>query len=117
MFNGILQHDEMVHWYRAIDLYVMPSDGIEGFPNSLSEAVALGVPAIATNYGCAIAFVGESRIIDTPDANSICSGLKKLLSEPISLRVSYSTIRAELMRKSYSQNAVLPLFLKTWSRQ
>jgi glycosyltransferase involved in cell wall biosynthesis len=117
MFNGILQHDEMVHWYQAIDLYVMPSDGIEGFPNSLSEAVALGVPAIATNYGCAIAFVGESRIIDTPDANSICSGLKNLLREPISLRVAHSTIRAELMRKSYSQNAVLPLFLKTWSRE
>jgi glycosyltransferase involved in cell wall biosynthesis len=117
MFNGILQHDEMLLWYQGIDLYVMPSDGIEGFPNSLSEAVALGVPAIATNYGSAIDFVGKSRIIDTPNANSIYVGLKKLLAEPISERVSHSTITAETMRKSYSANAVLPLFLKTWFRR
>jgi glycosyltransferase involved in cell wall biosynthesis len=116
MFHGILQHDEMLLWYEGIDLYVMPSDGIEGFPNSLSEAVALGVPAIATNHGSAIDFVGKSRIIDTPNAKSIYVGLKKLLAEPISQRVSHSTVRAEIMRKSYSENAVLPLFLKTWSR-
>jgi glycosyltransferase involved in cell wall biosynthesis len=115
-FHGILQPHEMLPWYQEIDLYVMPG-GPEGFPNSLSEAVALGVPAIATNYGSAIDFVGENRIIDAPNANSICKGLKKLLGEPISLRISHSSIRAEIMRKSYSQNAVLPLFLKVWSSE
>jgi glycosyltransferase involved in cell wall biosynthesis len=95
----------------------MPSDGIEGFPNSLSEAVALGVPAIATNYGSAIDFVGKNRIVDSPNADSICKGLKELLKEPVSVRVSHSIFRAELMRNSYSKKAILPLFLRIWSKK
>jgi glycosyltransferase involved in cell wall biosynthesis len=117
IFNGILKHGEMPHWYQGLDLYVMPSDGIEGFPNSLSEAVALGVPAIATNYGSAIDFVGKNRIVDSPNADSICKGLKELLKEPVSVRVSHSIFRAELMRNSYSKKAILPLFLRIWSKK
>jgi glycosyltransferase involved in cell wall biosynthesis len=113
-YFGILGHDEMLPWYQEIDLYVMPSNGLEGFPNSLSEAIAVGVPAIATNYGSAVDFVGIERLIHTPDANSIHDALMKLMEEPLSLRNSHSKNGMEHMRETYSVHAVLPLFLKAW---
>jgi glycosyltransferase involved in cell wall biosynthesis len=116
-FNGILEPHEMLPWYQEIDLYVMPSNGLEGFPNSLSEAVALGVPAIATNYGSAVDFVGEKRIINEPSPNAIRKAMTELLDEPISQRIFDTKNRAKNMQESYSKDVVLPLFLKFWSKE
>jgi glycosyltransferase involved in cell wall biosynthesis len=116
-FNGILEPHEMLRWYQEIDLYVMPSNGLEGFPNSLSEAVALGVPAIATNYGSAVDFVGEKRIIEEPSLNAIRKAIKELLDEPISQRIFDVKNRAKNMQESYSKDVVLPLFLRFWSKE
>jgi glycosyltransferase involved in cell wall biosynthesis len=113
-YLGIVGHDDMLAWYQEIDLYVMPSDG-EGFPNSLSEAVALGVPAIATNCGSAVDFVGVQRLIHAPDANSIHDALIRLTKEPLPIRISHCKKGMEHMRDTYSAAAVLPLFLKAWS--
>lgn len=114
-YLGILNHNEMLPWYQEIDLYVMPSNGLEGFPNSLSEAVALGVPAIATNYGSAIDFVGTKRIIETPYADSIHKALVTLVEEPLTLRISHAKDGMRHMRETYSAHSVIPLFLKVWS--
>lgn len=115
-FLGILHHDEMLPWYQEIDLYIMPSNGLEGFPNSLSEAVALGVPAIATNCGSAVDFVGIERLIHTPEANSIYDAFIRLMEEPLPLRISHAKNGMDHMRESYSAHAVIPLFLKAWSK-
>ena len=115
-YLGILDHNEMLPWYQAIDLYVMPSNGLEGFPNSLSEAVALGVPAIATNCGSAVDFVGIERLIHAPDANSIEEALVRLIEEPLPLRISHSKKGITHMRQTYSVHAVLPLFLRAWTK-
>jgi glycosyltransferase involved in cell wall biosynthesis len=114
-YLGILDHDEMLPWYQAIDLYVMPSNGLEGFPNSLSEAVALGVPAIATNCGSAVDFVGIERIIHAPDVNSVYEALVRLMEEPLPLRISHSKKGIAHMRETYSVHEVIPQFLKAWS--
>ena len=114
-YLGILDHDEMLPWYQAIDLYVMPSNGLEGFPNSLSEAVALGVPAIATDCGSAVDFVGIERVIHAPDINSIYEALVRLIEEPLPLRISHSKKGIAHMRETYSVHEVIPQFLKAWS--
>lgn len=115
-YRGILHYDEMLTWYQEIDLYVMSSNGLEGFPNSLSEAVALGVPAIATNYGSAVDFVGMQRLIHSSDANSIHDALVRLIKEPLPLRISHSKSGMEHMRETYSAHVVIPLFLEAWSK-
>ena len=44
---GTLKKDEMVSWYRSIDIYTQPSKQ-EGLPRSVIEAMSTGCPAIGS---------------------------------------------------------------------
>jgi glycosyltransferase involved in cell wall biosynthesis len=75
------QHNPYGYLARA-DLYVLPSL-YEGFPNALLEAMALGVPAIATRCPTGpdeIITDGENGLLVPPaDATALAQAIKKLL--------------------------------------
>lgn len=47
---GGVSHADLMHWYRAADVLVLPSVS-EGVPNVLLEAAACGTPFVASNVG------------------------------------------------------------------
>jgi glycosyltransferase involved in cell wall biosynthesis len=49
-FAGAVRHDEVGRWLSAADLFVMPSLS-EGVPHALLEALAFGLPAVASAVG------------------------------------------------------------------
>lgn len=49
-FVGAVPNDKLVDWYNAADIFCLSSLG-EGSPNVLTEALACGCPAVATNVG------------------------------------------------------------------
>jgi glycosyltransferase involved in cell wall biosynthesis len=49
-FAGTVRHDEVGRWLSAADLFVMPSLS-EGVPHALLEALAFGLPAVASAVG------------------------------------------------------------------
>jgi glycosyltransferase involved in cell wall biosynthesis len=58
---GFVPDDELVDWYRAADLFILPSKSGEGMPMVVLEAFASALPVIATRAG------GQVEMIDEGD--------------------------------------------------
>lgn len=83
-------------WYERADIYVMTSR-FEGFPNSLAEAMAHGMPAVSfdcdTGPRDIIRHEVDGLLIPPGDANGLNAALNRLMG-------------AELLRKQYAARAV-----------
>jgi glycosyltransferase involved in cell wall biosynthesis len=50
-FVGQVSDDELRDWYRAADLFVLPTVAYEGFGMATVEALASGTPVVGTSVG------------------------------------------------------------------
>lgn len=66
-------------WLAGLDMVALPSAWGEGFPNIIGEAMAAGVPCVATDVGDAAWVVGETgRAVPPRDADALAKALLDL---------------------------------------
>jgi len=58
-FVGSRPNEELVYWYNAADVFCLASDG-EGSPNVVMEALACGLPVVASSVGSVPDILDES---------------------------------------------------------
>ena len=105
-----IRHD-MPNLYRAADLMLSTSIFGEGFPNVIAEAMACGVPVVATDVGDSRRIVGDSGIIVSPrDVAGMASAIGRILAEP---GTKYAE-RANAARKCIGDRYSLERMVKTF---
>jgi len=100
----------------SLDVFVLPSLA-EGTPNGIIEAMAHGLPVIATRVGGIPDLLDEDSGILVPpgDARALAEAMRRLASDP-SLRAAMGRAARERYLKLSSPDAVLPLLRSTYLR-
>jgi len=87
-FLGPLPHESMAELYRAADVFCLPS-WWEAMPLSILEAMASGLPVVATRVGDIPRVVEDGatgRLVPSQDPAALATALKELLTDRSSRR-------------------------------
>lgn len=108
--------EERAAFMRGLDVFVMPSF-TEGTPNSVIEAMAYGLPVVASDVG------GIPDVLDTDSGVLVPPGDAAALAEALLRLARDADLRARMGKAArarflrlFSPSAVLPVFLGTYHR-
>jgi glycosyltransferase involved in cell wall biosynthesis len=93
-FPGVVRRDTLPDLYRAADLFVLPAvhdpkGNVDGLPNVILEAMATGLPVVASGIsGIPLAVVPEETglLVPEQDRSALVSALSRLLDDSAARR-------------------------------
>ena len=83
-FHGRLNHEGVLEVLQGADLFCYPTRASEGFPKVVLEALACGVPVIATPVSVLPSLLrsGGGILLKTPDPTELSEAVARLLDQP-----------------------------------
>lgn len=106
VFTGSIDYKDLLSAYVESDLFVMPSEGGEGMPTVLLQAMAAGLAIVATRIpgNMEIITADFGRLVVPGDPQQLAIALLELINDPISLRRMKS--RAILISKKFDWKGI-----------
>lgn len=114
-FCGFVSHDELPLYLKAADIFIRPSRS-EGMGSSFVEAMAAGLPIIATQVGGIADFLfDEKRNPDKPitgwavepdSPQNIADAVRSIMEQPEKVRAVVATAKA-LIAEKYDWNVIV----------
>lgn len=84
-FLGAVPHAGVRAKLDASDVFVLPSLGSEGLPRALIEAMARGLPCVASAVGGVLELLEPARLVRPGDARALADRLAALLADPAAM--------------------------------
>jgi len=101
------ERDDVPRLLSAVDALVSPSHFGEGFSNAIGEAMASGLPVVATDVGDAARIVGDAGLIVPPrDPDALASALARLRDDAALRRSLGEKARAQIERSFGLQRSI-----------
>jgi glycosyltransferase involved in cell wall biosynthesis len=82
-FVGLVSDPELVDWYRAADIFVLPTIAYEGFGLVTAEALACGTPVVGTPIGATpelLTPLDPRLVASAPDEEALASAVGDALA-------------------------------------
>ena len=117
-FAGYVDQQNLPRWYRGADVFGLSSD-FDNSPNVLLEAMASGLPVVATQVGGNAELVreGETGVLVPPgDPAALAAALRRYLRDP-DLRRAHARAARERAVASFSMEAMVRAYLGVYDHQ
>lgn len=107
--------DDARRVHCALDVAVSSSE-TEGFPNTIGEAMACGVPCVVTDVGDSARLVGDTGSVVAPrDPSALAAAVGALLDLDASAREALGDRARERVEREYSLDAVVGLYERLYA--
>lgn len=95
-FTKYLEHDDLVYVYNGASLFLFPPI-VASFPNPCLEAMACGIPVVASNRGAVAEVTGGAALLfENPrDEKEMLAAVRRALEEP--------KLRREMQQKGFQR--------------
>jgi glycosyltransferase involved in cell wall biosynthesis len=91
--HGQVRYEDVPRFLNSLDVFVFPTLG-EGFGLPVCEAMACGVPVVASNVTTMPELVGKSGLLAKPDVKNMSAAIEKLVeSRPLRKRLGKSGMK------------------------
>jgi glycosyltransferase involved in cell wall biosynthesis len=117
-FTGKVDDDLLLTHYRAADIFILPSTGVEFMPLVLIEAMACGTPVIVTRIHGPMEMVKEGYnglIVEPRSSEDLSLSIRKMISDESKLVQMQHNARDEALRK-YSWNNVMKMYAQEYEK-
>jgi glycosyltransferase involved in cell wall biosynthesis len=106
-FRLLGKRNDIARIFGAADVAVSSSIS-EGFPNTVGEAMACGVPCVVTDVGESAAIVGDTgRVVPPRDPQAMADALLRLAAEGRALRVQLGRAARARVESNFTIAAVV----------
>jgi glycosyltransferase involved in cell wall biosynthesis len=113
-FTGSISRNDVISAYRESDLFVMPSEGGEGMPTVLLEAMAAGLPIVSTRIPGTVEIVKEEfgTLVSPRNPHELACALLDMIADKATLREMGR--RAASWSKQFDWNIVAGRVVKVY---
>ena len=115
--GGEVAHNIVLQQMSASDLFLFPSSH-EGFPNAVLEAMAVGLPVVATRVGAIPEMIEDGKgglLVSCPDTDKLVSALRTLV-DGHEMRLEMGAFNRRKAQKEYSYCVVMPRLISLYRR-
>ena len=115
--TGSIPPHEVLAAYPSCDIFVLPSR-FEGRPNALLEAMASGLPSVATKLPGVVEVLGEESgiLVEREDPGALALGICTLAKDPARRRIMGRKAKAKISELSLDWESSAKNYLNVFNQ-